>query len=104
MCPTLPGPPPTPAHAVDRAALRRRLDQALGRPPTLIVAPAGAGKSVLLAQWVTTHPEVHFVWLEVVEDDNDPVRFSQRFLQELARINPDFSDLSALTSLHGGGL
>lgn len=100
----MPGPPVAPAYAVDRAALRRQLDEALTRPLTLIVAPAGAGKSVLLAQWATTHPELHFVWMEVVEDDNDPVRFSQRLLQELAGIDPDFADLSALTSLHGGGL
>jgi LuxR family transcriptional regulator, maltose regulon positive regulatory protein len=44
------------------------------------------------------------VWLELVEEDNDPVRFSQRFLKEFAGINPGFADLSDLTSLHGGGL
>ena len=68
------------------------------------MAPAGAGKSVLLAQWATAHPELNFAWVELVEDHNDPVRFSQRLLQELADINPDFADLRVLTSLHGGGL
>jgi LuxR family maltose regulon positive regulatory protein len=100
----MPGPPVAPSHAVDRARLRHQLEEALVRPLTLIVAPAGAGKSVLLAQWAATHPELHFVWLEVVEDDNDPVRFSQRLLRGLAAINPDLADLTALTSLHGGGL
>jgi LuxR family maltose regulon positive regulatory protein len=97
-------PPVAPAHAVDRAPLRRRLDEALVRPLTLIVAPAGAGKSVLLAQWAASHPELAFVWLEVGADDDDPVRFSQRLLSGLAAINSDFADLTALTSLHGGGL
>jgi LuxR family transcriptional regulator, maltose regulon positive regulatory protein len=82
----------------------RRLDEALVRPLTLIVAPAGAGKSVLLAQWAATHPELAFVWLEVGVDDDDPVRFAQRLLSGLGGINSDFTDLAALTSLHGGGL
>jgi LuxR family maltose regulon positive regulatory protein len=97
-------PPVTPASAVDRSALRRRLDEALVRPLTLIVAPAGAGKSVLLAQWAATHTELAFVWMEVGAEDDDPVRFAQRLLSGLAGINADFADLNALTSLHGGGL
>ncbi len=97
-------PPMAPAYAVDRGSLRRRLDEALVRPLTLIVAPAGAGKSVLLAQWAATHPELAFVWMEIGVDDDDPVRFSQRLLSGLAAINSDFDDLTALTSLHGGGL
>jgi LuxR family maltose regulon positive regulatory protein len=100
----MPQPPTAPAYAVDRRSLRRRLDETLVRALTLIVAPAGAGKSVLLAQWAATHPELAFVWMEVGVDDDDPVRFSQRLLSGLAAINPDFADLTALTSLHGGGL
>ncbi len=100
----MPAPPIAPSYAVDREALRRRLDEALVQPLTLIVAPAGAGKSVLLMQWAASHPELDFVWLEVVEDDDDPVRFSQRLLGGFAAIKPDFADLIALTSLHGGGL
>lgn len=96
--------PVAPTHAVDRGALRLRLDKALVRPLTLIVAPAGAGKSVLLAQWAATHPELAFVWLEVRVDDDDPVRFAQRLLLGLSGINSDFADLATLTSLHGGGL
>ena len=93
-----------PAHAVDRPALRRRLDGALGEPLTLIVAPAGAGKSVLLAQWADTHPDLDFVWLGLSPSDDDPVRFCQRLLQGLASVSPDIGDLAALVSLHGGGL
>ena len=59
---------------------------------------------MLLAQWAAFHPELAFVWMEVGEDDDDPVRFSQRLLSGLATINSDFADLTALTSLHGGGL
>ena len=100
----MPAPPTAPSYAVDREVLRHRLDEALVQPLTLIVAPAGAGKSVLLMQWAASHPELDFVWLEVVEDDDDPVRFSQRLLGGFGAINPSFADLIALTSLHGGGL
>ena len=93
-----------PAHAVDRPALRRLLDGALAHPLTLIVAPAGAGKTLLLAQWAATHPELDFVWVEVGVDDDDPVRFSQRLLRGLTAINPDLAELNSLVSLHGGGL
>jgi len=80
------------------------LDKALTSQLTLIVAPAGAGKSVLLAQWMNTHSELEFVWLDVAADDDDPVRFSQRLLREFSKINRDFKDLGSLVSLHGGGL
>ncbi len=59
---------------------------------------------MLLAQWAASHPELAFVWLEVGVDDDDPVKFSQRLLAGFADINPDFADLTSLTSLHGGGL
>jgi LuxR family transcriptional regulator, maltose regulon positive regulatory protein len=100
----VPALPVAPSYAVDRVPLRHRLDEALAHPLTLIVAPAGAGKSVLLAQWASTHPELRFVWLEVLEEDDDPVRFSQRLLGGFGAINPSFADLTPLTSLHGGGL
>jgi LuxR family transcriptional regulator, maltose regulon positive regulatory protein len=100
----MPAPPVAPSYAVDRAPLRQQLDEALVQSLTLIVAPAGAGKSVLLAQWAATHPELDFVWLEVVDEDDDPVRFSHRLLQGFRAVSPGFTDLTALTSLHGGGL
>src|SRR5271166_692184 len=93
-----------PAHLVDRPTLRDKLDQVLEHPLALIIAPAGAGKSVLLAQWAGAHPELQFVWLEIVPADNDPVRLSRRFLSALAEINPDVADLGTLVSIHGGGL
>jgi LuxR family transcriptional regulator, maltose regulon positive regulatory protein len=97
---------PAPAHAVDRPALRRQLDDALAHSHslTLIVAPAGAGKTVLLSQWAATHPELDFVWLDVGVDDDDPVRFSQRLIRGFTAIDPNFADLTSLVTLHGGGL
>jgi len=80
------------------------MDELVEHPLALIVAPAGSGKSVLLTQWAGTHPELEFVWLEIVPSDDDPARFSSRLLSRLAEINPDFADLGPLISMHGGGL
>ena len=93
-----------PAHAVDRPSLRRRLDQALSHPLAVIVAPAGAGKSVLLAQWAASRPELHFVWMHIDQRDDDPVHFSQRLLHGLSAIRPELADLGPLVAMHGGGL
>jgi LuxR family maltose regulon positive regulatory protein len=70
----------------------------------VLVAPAGAGKSVLLHQWASTHPELHFVWLPLGAVDDDPVRFSQRLLRGLGEVNPDVSELTPLVPMNGGGL
>jgi LuxR family maltose regulon positive regulatory protein len=93
-----------PVHAVDRPGLRRRLDQGLSGPLTLIIAPAGAGKSVLLAQWASSQVAVEFVWLELTALDDDPVRFSRRLLAGLGEIQPEFVELAELVPLHGGGI
>jgi LuxR family maltose regulon positive regulatory protein len=93
-----------PAHAVDRPRLLRQMDEVLEHQLALIVAPAGSGKSVLLAQWARAHPELQFVWLDVAAADDDPVRFSNRLLGGLAAINADVGDLGSLVSINGGGL
>jgi LuxR family maltose regulon positive regulatory protein len=80
------------------------LDAVVDHSITLIVAPAGSGKSVLLAQWAGTHPEFHYVWLEILPGDDDPVRFRRRLLNGLAEIDPGFVGLSPLTSVAGKGL
>ncbi len=92
------------AHVVDRPSLRERLDEVIEHPLALVVAPAGSGKSVLLSQWSGTHPELHFVWLEILPSDDDPVRFSSRLLSGLAEVEPALADLAPLISMHGGGL
>ncbi len=96
--------PVVPAYAVDRPLLRRRLDQGLTRPLTLVVAPAGSGKSVLLSQWAATRPDLAFVWLQLEPADDDPVRFAQRLLRGLAAISPAFAELAPLASMSGRGL
>ena len=91
-------------YLVDRPALKRRMDAALSLPLTLVVAQAGAGKTVLLNQWAAEHPEVEYLWVDVETADNDPVRFARRLLSELATVRPEMEQLGHLTVLNAGGL
>ena len=43
-------------HYVRRQRLHSLLDEVTGAPLTLVVAPAGAGKTSLLAGWMTEVP------------------------------------------------
>ncbi len=68
-----PAPPP---KYVQRPDLNRRLDEglALGRPLTLVSAPAGFGKTTCISAWLA-EAEVPSAWLTLNAEDNDPGRF-----------------------------
>lgn len=71
--------PPLPrADAVVRDALLAALDEAQARPLTLLLAPAGFGKTTLLAQWhaqLSAREPGAVAWLSLDEEDADAVRF-----------------------------
>ncbi len=67
----LPGPRP---GQVLRPRLTARLDEGLARGLILAAAPAGYGKTVLLADWAR-HGEHPVAWLSLDAADNDPARF-----------------------------
>ena len=56
-------PPPLPATLVSRSALHDRLTAGAGQRLTTVVGSAGAGKSVLLADWATARPPGMTSWL-----------------------------------------
>jgi LuxR family transcriptional regulator, maltose regulon positive regulatory protein len=66
---------------VGRPRLFARLDQVSGGQTALLSAPAGYGKTALLAQWIASRTISlaeggrTFAWLALDEADNDPVRF-----------------------------
>ena len=68
--------PPAPADLVPRPHLLRALDAARESPQRLILvsAPAGFGKTTLVAEWLR-HAGEGGAWLSLDRDDNDPVRF-----------------------------
>ena len=57
----------------------------------LVCAPAGYGKTVLLAEWVRRgrHP---VAWLSLDAGDNDPVRFWRHTVAALDRVRPGISE------------
>jgi LuxR family transcriptional regulator, maltose regulon positive regulatory protein len=64
-------PPPPRTGLLRRNALIDRLAASNEVPVVAVVAPAGYGKSTLLAQWSESDPR-HFAWLSIDERDNDP--------------------------------
>lgn len=96
--------PNAPAHAVDRPALRELLDGALGAPLTVVIAPAGSGKTVLLSQWAASRPDLRFVWLSLEHADDDPIRFARKLIARLADLDSAVVELGPLLAIGGGGL
>ncbi|HEY1575269.1 MAG TPA: LuxR C-terminal-related transcriptional regulator [Pseudonocardiaceae bacterium] len=65
--------PETPRSLVSRPRLLARLDHAAAARVTLVRAPAGSGKTLLLADWARRTPGV--AWLSIDVDDNADRRF-----------------------------
>ena len=61
--------------SVDRGRLCDRLEHAVACPLVLVAAPAGFGKTTLIAQWLVTRrlPRAT-AWVSLDAGDNDPVR------------------------------
>lgn len=94
-------PPPVRPPLVSRPELLRRLNQGLERKLTLVSAPAGYGKTTLLAEWAGM-ASVPVAWLALDDEDNDPGRFSAYIWSALGRLIPseewpDLADLRDLT-------
>lgn len=71
-------PEPRP-EAIARPRLVRLLEEAARRPLTVVVAPAGYGKTTALVQWLEVTDGRHG-WLSLDGRDNDPWRLTARLL------------------------
>lgn len=92
--------PPVRRELVPRLRLTARLDAGLttGHKLTLIAAPAGYGKTTLIADWISRPSDSKIpqsqianrkpTWLSLDENDNDPARFTAYFLAALQQIDP----------------
>ena len=58
-------------------------------PLTLISAPAGYGKTTLLAALPSLLPDYPLAWITLETEDNDPVRFIGLLATTLQRLHPD---------------
>ena len=71
---------------VPRAHLVERLQQGLARSLTLASAPAGFGKTTLLAQWLAGSG-LPVAWLSLEAEDNDPTRFLSYLIAALQTLD-----------------
>ncbi len=70
---------------------REQLDEGLGRGLVLVCAPAGYGKTVLLADWAQRGPQ-RAAWLSLDAGDNDPARFWRHAIAALDRVRPGIGE------------
>ncbi len=85
------------AHLVHRPKLAERLTQGVIGPLTLVSAPAGFGKTTLLAQWLA-ESGMPVAWLSLEPGDNEPVRFLSYLIAALQTLDPHLG-AEALTLL-----
>src|ERR1700748_3102833 len=83
-----PGPRP---DFLPRPRLAERLDEALSRGLVLVCAPAGYGKTSLLASWAR-HSRNPVAWLSLDASDNDPARFWRHAVAALDAVYPGIGE------------
>jgi LuxR family transcriptional regulator, maltose regulon positive regulatory protein len=88
-------------NMVSRPRLTERMNAGMRGTLTLIVAPAGWGKTTLLSAWHTdpSRPAQPLAWVSLDADDNDPVRF---WTYVIVALNAPYSSIgeTALALLH----
>src|SRR6266566_1179068 len=85
-------------HLVHRSRLIQRLQEGMERALILLSAPAGFGKSTLLADWLAARA-IPAAWLSLEPQDNDPARFLSYLLAALLTCDPRLA-LSGKALLH----
>lgn len=80
--------PAVSSQVVHRRRLMERLTAGFdaGKPLTLVSAPAGYGKSTLLAEWMSGYKD-RAAWLSLDERDNSPLRFWTYFVAALQTVS-----------------
>ena len=79
-------PPRPPRGRVTRRALLERMEASVARRLTAVVAPAGFGKTTLLAEWFEIlRTRGHLVaWLSLDDDDDDAHQFGSYLISSLS--------------------
>jgi LuxR family transcriptional regulator, maltose regulon positive regulatory protein len=85
---------------VQRARLLERLQEGMRRALTLVVAPAGFGKTTLVAAWAN-RGDMPIAWLSLQPADCTPEQFLTYLIQSLQSISPRLGQ-STLALMRGG--
>ncbi len=92
-------PPLPPSDAVRRPALMARLDRAAGLPLVTVTAPAGFGKTTLLASWARSGRR-RAAWLSLDAADGDLRRFAAYLAAAIRTVEP--AAVPSMDALLGG--
>jgi len=86
-------PPRLPAGCVQRPALLHLLDERRPHHVTLVIAPAGFGKTTLLAAWSDAQAKKKrpVAWLSIDGEDDDPQQFCAYLVAALSRASKDIA-------------
>jgi LuxR family maltose regulon positive regulatory protein len=93
--------PPAVGRLVARPRLTERLREGTDTTLTLVSAPAGFGKSTLMAQLASLHENAAVAWLSLDSGDNDPAAFWSYVVGALERVSPGVTG-NAAPALEGG--
>jgi LuxR family maltose regulon positive regulatory protein len=83
-------------RVVARPRLFRLLDSARQRPATWVVGPPGAGKTTLVASWLSSR-KLRSLWYQVDAGDADPATFFYYLAAAAEKLAPRRPQLPALT-------
>ncbi len=81
-------PKPPPTH-LRRQRLVDRLEEGGHSDLTLVAAPAGYGKTTVVAAWLADKPATDSCWISLDERDNDPRQFWQYMVAGLRSISAE---------------
>ena len=84
--------PPRQTHLLDRQSVGQRLNEAKQHILTILSAPAGFGKTTLLAGWAATCDE-HVAWISLDPTENDPLLFWSYVAAACQQVLPDLERL-----------
>jgi ATP/maltotriose-dependent transcriptional regulator MalT/DNA-binding SARP family transcriptional activator len=86
--------PPRPTSVLlSRPRLTERLQANLSHPVTLVAAPAGSGKTTLVADFVRAHAR-QFVWYQLDHTDADPLVFLEYLTHGVKQAVPGFGEVT----------
>ncbi len=92
--------PPARQNRVERPRLIEQINAGMKRTFTLIVAPAGFGKTTLIAEWAR-NASMPVAWLSLGPSERTPERFLSYLVHALRQISPQAGQ-TVLTMLHSG--
>ncbi len=89
-------PPPVPSHAIRRTRLEQLLDDHPDQPVILLRGPPGAGKTVLVSQWVRAHADP-CAWLSIDTTHDDDIALLRHLVEAVEQHSPDASAVGRST-------